>query len=389
MDFLKRTWAEIHLERLGINIANYCACLQGETKVLCVVKASCYGHADLAICPYLEKELGVKWFAVSNSDEALRLRNMGISGEILILGYTPSEAAPELAEHNIIQTITDVSYARELNDYLAGSGKPLRCHAAIDTGMTRIGLRGTPEEIARSLYEIYDLDDLILDGIFTHYAVADSTDPDDKAYTAAQTEKFFAVRDEAEKLGIRLAQCHCLNSAAGVYTPDSRSTLGRLGIILYGMYPDASNPLPFEPEPVMELRSTVSQIKRIEAGESISYGRTFTAEHPMMIATVTCGYADGWPRALSNKGEVLIRGRRAKIVGRVCMDQFMIDVTDIPEAAPHDVVTLIGRDGEEVITADEVAALAGTIGYELTCGISARVPRVAYKNGVQMGVYRV
>ena len=152
MDFLKRTWAEIHLERLGINIANYCACLQGETKLLCVVKASCYGHADLAICPYLEKELGVKWFAVSNSDEALRLRNMGISGEILILGYTPPENAPELAEHNIIQAITDESYAIELNDYLAGSGKPLRCHAAVDTGMTRIGLRGTPEEIAEALY---------------------------------------------------------------------------------------------------------------------------------------------------------------------------------------------------------------------------------------------
>ena len=389
MDYLKRTWAEIHLERLGINIANYCACLQGETKLLCVVKASCYGHADLAICPYLEKELGVKWFAVSNADEALRLRNMGISGEILILGYTPAEAVAELAEHNIIQTITDMDHARELNSYLAGSGKPLRCHAAVDTGMTRIGLRGTPEEIARALYEIYDLDDLILDGIFTHFAAADSSAPEDKEYTAAQTEKFFAVRDEAEKLGVHLSQCHCLNSAAGIYSPDSRSTLGRLGIVLYGLCPDPANPLPFEPEPVMELRSTVSQVKLIQPGESVSYGRTFTAQRPTLLATVTCGYADGWPRALSNKGEVLIHGKRAKIVGRVCMDQFMIDVTDIPETAPHDVVTLIGQDGDERITADEVAALAGTIGYEITCGISARVPRVAYKNGEQMGVYRL
>ena len=389
MDYLKRTWAEIHLDRLAVNIANYCACLQGETKLLCVVKASCYGHADLAICPYLEKELGVKWFAVSNADEALRLRNMGISGEILILGYTPPEAVPELAEHNIIQTITNEDYAEELNRVLAGSGKPLRCHAAVDTGMTRIGLRGTPEQIAKSLYEIYDLDDIILDGIFTHYAVADSADEDCRAYTAAQTEKLFAVKEEAEKLGVSLAQCHCLNSAAGVYTPDSRSTLGRLGIILYGMYPDPATPLPFELENVMELRSAISQVKRIEAGESVSYGRTFTAEHPMTIATVTCGYADGMPRALSNKGEVLIRGKRAKIVGRVCMDQFMIDVTDIPDAAPRDVVTIIGHDGEEFISADEVAALAGTIGYEITCGISARVPRVAYKDGVQMGVYRI
>lgn len=389
MDYLKRTWAEIHLDRLAVNVGNYCAKLQGETKLMCVVKASCYGHADLAICPFLEKELGVKWFAVSNADEALRLRNMGISGEILILGYTPPEAVAELAEHNIIQTITDTGYAEKLNSVLAGGGRPLRCHAAVDTGMTRIGLRGTPEQIAGELYEIYDLDDIILDGIFTHYAAADSDSDDDKAYTAAQTEKFFAVRAEAEKLGVALAQCHCLNSAGGIYSPDSRSTLARLGIVMYGLYPDPAVPLPFEPEPVMELRSTVSQVKTVYAGESISYGRTFTADREMRVATVTCGYADGWPRALSNKGEVLLHGKRARIVGRVCMDQFMIDVTDIPEAAPQDTVTLIGTDGSERITADDVAALAGTIGYEITCGISARVPRVAYKGGKQLGVYRV
>lgn len=389
MDMIKRTWAEIHLDRLAVNLMNYCACLKGETQLLCVVKASCYGHADLAICPYLEKELGIKWFAVSNADEALRLRNMGISGNVLILGYTPPEAVFELAEHNIIQAVTDYDYAVSLNEALNGYGKPLRCHVAIDTGMTRIGLRGTPEEIAQTLYNIYDLDDLLLDGIFTHYAVADSADEDNKAYTAAQTEKFFAVRDAAARLGVTPAQCHCLNSAAGVYCPDERSTLARLGIILYGLYPDPATPLPFELSPVMELRSTISQVKRIEAGESVSYGRTFTADRPMMLATVTCGYADGWPRALSNKGEVLLHGKRARIVGRVCMDQFMIDVTDIPEAAQHDTVTLIGTDGDETVTADDVAGLAGTIGYEITCGISSRVPRVVYKGGERLGVYRV
>ncbi|MBR4555357.1 MAG: alanine racemase [Ruminococcus sp.] len=389
MDFLKRTWAEIHLDRLRENLNNYAGCLGAGTQILCVVKASCYGHADLAVCPYLEKELGVSWFAVSNADEALRLRNMGISGEILILGYTPPENVADLAAHNIIQTVTDETYAEEINSRLVGFGKPLRCHAAIDTGMTRIGLRGTPEEIAKSLYYISDLDDLILDGMFTHYAVADSADPGDKAYTAAQTEKFFAVKDEAEKLGVKLAQYHCLNSAGGVYAPDERSTLARLGIILYGMYPDPSNPLPFALAPVMELRSTVSMIKTIEAGESVSYGRTFTADRQMRIATVTCGYADGWPRALSNKGEVLLHGKRAKIVGRICMDQFMIDVTDIPEAEAYDTVTLIGYDGGEQITADEAASLAGTIGYELTCGITSRVPRVVYRGDEQTGVYRI
>jgi len=389
MELLKRTWAEIYLDRLGENVRSFKAYLSEETELLCVVKASCYGHADLAVCPYLEKELGVKWFAVSNADEALRLRNMGIKGEILILGYTPPEAVSELADHNIIQTVTDEQYAVDLNNALTDTGTPLRCHAAIDTGMTRIGLRGTPEEIAEELYRIYDLDDLILDGIFTHYAVADSDDPDDIAYTKAQTEKFFAVRDAFEKLGVSLAQYHCLNSAGGVYLHDSRSTLARLGIILYGLYPDPATPLPFALAPVMELRSTVSQVKQIEAGESISYGRTFTADKPMTIATVTCGYADGYPRALSNKGEVIIHGKRARIVGRVCMDQFMVDVTHIPETAPHDTVTLIGRDGDEQITADDVAALAGTIGYEITCGITSRVPRAVYQDGELKGIYRV
>jgi len=389
MELLKRTWAEIYLDRLGENVRSFKAYLSGQTELLCVVKASCYGHADLAVCPYLEKELGVKWFAVSNADEALRLRNMGIKGEILILGYTPPEAVAELADHNIIQTVTDEQYAIDLNNALTDTGTPLRCHAAIDTGMTRIGLRGTPEEIAEELYRIYDLDDLILDGMFTHYAVADSDDPENIAFTKAQTEKFFAVRDAFEKLGVSLSQYHCLNSAGGVYLHDSRSTLARLGIILYGLYPDPATPLPFDLAPVMELRSTVSQVKQIEAGESISYGRTFTADKPMTIATVTCGYADGYPRALSNKGEVIIHGKRARIVGRVCMDQFMVDVTHIPETVSHDTVTLIGRDGDEQITADDVAALAGTIGYEITCGITSRVPRAVYQDGELKGIYRV
>ena len=387
MDFLKRTWAEISLDALSENIKLYRACLPQETKLLCVVKASCYGHADLAVCPYLEKEMGVGWFAVSNAEEALRLRNMGITGEILILGYTPPEAVADLADHNIIQTVTDVDYAENVNDSL--SGTPLRCHAAIDTGMTRIGLRGSPEQIAAQLRDIDGLDDIILDGIFTHYAVADSFDPDCKAYTAAQTEKFFAVKDEAEKLGVSLRECHCLNSAGGVYSPDSRSTLARLGIILYGLYPDPATPLPFEPKPALSLRSTISQVKQIDEGETVSYGRTFRADRPMTIATVTCGYADGYPRALSNKGWVLLHGQRAPIIGRVCMDQFMIDISGITGVVPFETVTLMGTDGSEVLTADDLAALTGTIGYEIVCGITSRVPRVAYRSGERIGVFRV
>lgn len=386
MDHLKRTWAEIDLDAVAANLNVFKRGLPDQTEVMCVVKAACYGHSDLALCPFLQ-ELGVKWFAVSNADEALRLRNMGITGEILILGSTPPEAAAMLAEHNIIQTVTDEVHAVMLDENL--KGRKLRCHAAIDTGMTRIGLRGSPEEIAERLKRISALESISLEGIFTHYAVADSADHFDQEYTARQTEKFFSVKEAAEAAGLALSQCHCLNSAGGIYSPDPRSTLARLGIVLYGLYPDKSNPLPFEPEPVMSLKSTISMIKRIEAGESVSYGRTFTAERPMTVATVTCGYADGYPRALSNKGCVLLHGQRAPIIGRVCMDQFMIDISSISDVTPFETVTLIGTDGEETITADDIAQLTGTIGYEIVCGISSRVPRVAIKGGKKIGVYKV
>lgn len=386
MEYLKRTWAEIDLDAVAENLKSYKSRLPQGVELMCVVKAACYGHSDLAVCPMLQ-EMGVKWFAVSNAEEALRLRDIGITGDVLILGSTPPEAAAALAEQDIIQAVTDEAHAIALDEALGG--KKLRCHAAVDTGMTRIGLRGTPQEIAERLKRISALKGIALEGIFTHYAVADSTDPSDRQYTARQTERFFAVRDAAEAAGISLKECHCLNSAGGLCAPDPRSTLARLGIVLYGLYPDRGLPLPFEPEPAMALKSTVSMIKRIEAGESVSYGRTFTADRPMTVATVTCGYADGYPRALSNKGYVLVRGRRAPIIGRVCMDQFMIDISAVPGVEPFETVTLMGRDGDEVLTADDLAAMTGTIGYEIVCGITSRVPRVAFRGGKQTGVFKV
>ena len=386
MEILKRTWAEIDLDAVASNLENYKSRLPAGVGLMCVVKAACYGHSDLAVCPMLQ-ELGVKWYAVSNAEEALRLREIGINGDILILGSTPPEAAAALAEHDIIQAVTDEAHAIALDEALAG--RKLRCHAAIDTGMTRIGFRGTPEETAERLKRISGLENIKLEGIFTHYAVADSTEASDRDYTAEQTRRFFAVRDAAEAAGITLEQCHCLNSAGGLCSPDPRSTLARLGIVLYGLYPDRALPLPFEPEPVMTLRSTISMIKRIEAGESVSYGRTFTADRPMTVATVTCGYADGYPRALSNKGYVLLHGQRAPIIGRVCMDQFMIDISGITGVVPFETVTLMGTDGSERLTADDLAALTGTIGYEIVCGITSRVPRVAYRGGERIGVFRV
>ena len=385
MNYLKRTWAEIHLDRLEKNLNSYKRFICPENEIMCVVKAFCYGHSDEAICPYLENKLGVRWFAVSNEIEALRLRKMGIKGEILILGYTPPEAADLLYENNIIQAVTEYSYARLLSQHSKG-GK-IRCHVAVDTGMTRIGVRGRTEEICAELEKIAALPGISLEGIFTHYAAADSTEPDDVAYTKSQTDSFFKVYDELCSRGLKLEHVHCLNSAGGIYHKNPRSTLARLGIILYGLKPCVSTPLPFELAPVMELKAAVSQVKTVEAGVCVSYGRTYKTDKPTTLSTVTCGYADGYPRALSNKGYVIIHGKRAPITGRVCMDQFMCDVSDIENVRPGDIATLIGTDGEESCTADDIAELTGTIGYEIVCQVSARVPRVIYENSNPVGVY--
>lgn len=374
MDFLRRCWAEIDLDSIKYNCEQYKKYLGDSTELMCVVKASCYGHSDRLCTPFLQNELGIKWFAVSNINEAERLRNCGITGEILILGYTPAEYADDLVKFNIIQACTEYDHAKRLSENCK-TGK-VRIHAAIDTGMTRIGLEGGAEECCDTLEKISMLDGVSLEGIFTHYAVADETSGESEEYTKSQTEKILKVDDLLKAKGINLPQVHFLNSAGGIYYYNSRSTLARLGIILYGLYPNPAKSLPFEPKPALEFKSAISQIKYIEPGTTVSYGRTFKAEKRIKLATVTAGYADGYPRSLSNKGEVIIRGKRCKITGRICMDQFMCDVTDVPDAAVDDEVILIGGEGENRITADDIAAMTGTIGYEVICDISHRVPRI-------------
>lgn len=373
MDFLKRCWAEINLDSIEYNFTQYKK-LMGGTDIMCVVKASCYGHSDDIIVPFLQDKLGVKYFAVSNILEGEKLRELGITGEILVLGYTPAEYADELVRFDIIQACTEFSHAEALSENCS-SGR-VRLHAAVDTGMTRIGLHGAVEDICKELEKISSLENISLEGIFSHYAAADGCDSSDDEYTLAQTEKFFAVADGAKALGIELRHTHILNSAGGIYHYNSRSTLARLGIILYGLYPNPQKELSFTPKPVMTLKAVVSQVKYIDAGTEVSYGRTFSADRRIKLATVTAGYADGFPRALSNKGEVIIRGKRCPIAGRVCMDQFMCDVSALEEVCPGDEVILWGEE----ITADDIAGLTGTIGYEVVCDISNRVPRIAVKS---------
>ncbi len=372
--YLKRAWAEVSLPQLRKNIGIIRELNAPGTEIMAVVKADAYGHGYDRVCECLAGECGIKYFAVSNLDEAIAVRELCPDADILILGYTPPEYAHEISGNNIIQGVVSMEYAQAL---CKNSSEKVRCHIKIDTGMGRIGLRyDTPAECAAEIARICGVEGLSAEGIYTHFAVADSDDPDNVAYTDRQEKFITDTYDELVKLGIKLPHVHFMNSAATCYRNSARSTLSRAGIIIYGLHPDISLDIPEGLEPVMELKAVISQVKTVPAGTCISYGRTFTSEHEMRIATVTIGYADGYSRLLSSKGEILVRGKRCRIVGRVCMDQLMIDVSDVPEAVSGDIVTLIGRDGDEMITADELASVYGTIGYEVVCGISKRVPRI-------------
>lgn len=372
--YLKRAWAEISLPRLRKNVDIIRGLNSPSTELMAVVKADAYGHGDEHIVRALAEDCGVKYFAVSNLDEAIAVRSFAPEAEILILGYTPPEYAHEIAMYDIIQGVVSTEYAMEL---VKNTSSPIRCHVKIDTGMGRIGLRhDTPEACAKEIISMQGIEKLSIEGIYTHFAVADSSAPDDIAYTDRQEKFITDVYEALAERGIRLPHLHFMNSAAACCRNSPRSTLARAGIILYGLHPDISLAIPEDLEPLMELKAVISHVKTVKPGDFISYGRTFSPDREMRIATVTIGYADGYSRLLSSKGEILVHGKRCRITGRVCMDQLMIDVSGVPEAAPGDIVTLIGRDGDDRITADELASVYGTIGYEVVCGISKRVPRI-------------
>lgn len=334
---------------------------------MAVVKADAYGHGDQVVAKYLSDN-GIHHFAVSNIDEAIHIREAGAEGQVLILGYTPVERAEELLQYDITQALLSEDYA----DRLIATNLPVKCQFALDTGMRRIGLNADDsdkcERVIRKAYRSR----LQLDGLFTHLCVADT--PDQNEFTEKQLSLFEEVCSRVSDLN--LPYCHCMNSAGGLWHKSDVSCFARLGIILYGLKPDYMNTLPEGIEPVLSWKSVVSMVKEVRPGDTIGYGRSFTVEHPMRIATIPTGYADGYPRLLSNKGWVLINGHKAPIVGRVCMDQMMVDVTDIPNVEYESEVVLIGKSGDKIITADDMANLIGTIGYEIVCGISKRVERV-------------
>lgn len=370
----RRSWIEIDTSALRQNYRIYKNCIPSKYEITAVIKANAYGHGDVKVAKAMQEE-GVEHFAVATIVEAIKLRHASIKGEILVLGYTPVECAGLLIENKITQTLVSAEYAEALSSYCARVGidaAKLQCQFAIDTGMNRIGLDakclGICEKIIRCYTNVF-----ALTGIYTHLCDADSDIKDAVSFTQRQQELFTNVCASVDDL--KLLSVHSLNSAGGLWHSDNQGTCVRLGIILYGLKPNNKKKLPYGIRPVLSWKSIVTMVKTVSEGETIGYGRTYTADREKRIATIATGYADGYSRRLSNKGYVLIHGRRARITGRVCMDQFMVDVTEIPEVTMGDEVVLIGRDGGEEISADEMAEMISTIGYEVVCNISSRVER--------------
>ena len=358
---LGRSWVEIDLKQIIKNYNIYKSALGDGQRIMAVVKADAYGHGAIPVSRALY-DAGVREFAVSNLDEAIELRRAGIGGHILLLGYTPISLAQKLKEYDVTQTIVSEEYAKALAD----SGVKLKVQVAIDTGMNRIGLDASDPERCREVIlkcaQIFELN-----GIFTHLCMASAEDG--REFTEEQIAKFRTVAQAVSELD--LPYVHCMNSAAGLWYNDL-SDVVRLGIVMYGLKPDIENTLPDGIRSAFSWKSVVSMVKSIKAGDTVGYGRAFCAEKDMKIATLPTGYADGYSRALSNKGAVIIRGKKARILGYVCMDQMMVDVTDIEDVAMGDEAVLIG-DGYD---ADDMAHDMGTIGYEVICAVSKRVPKV-------------
>ena len=369
MDNAGRTWAQIDLGALSNNftaLKQTCG-----KKILAVVKADGYGHGAVQVAHHLAL-CGADGFAVSNLAEAEELRNAGVDGYILILGFTPPEFAPALAQHDLVQCVFSGEYAASLNAAAAKAEVCIRAHLKLDTGMGRIGFDCRTDDL-RGLSEAKNalcMENLLFEGVFAHFAVADC--PQQAEFTQSQYHRFCSAVSQLEDAGHRFAWKHCDNSAAALTRDDDITNAVRGGIALYGLTPDPALPHSTPLQPVMTLKSAVSMVKTIEPGESVSYGRTYIADKKRTIATVSAGYADGVPRLLSGCGSVVIHGQRANIVGRVCMDQFCVDVTDIADVKMGDVVTIFGQE----LPVDEVAAQANTISYEVICGVSKRVPRI-------------
>ena len=366
-----RVCAQIDLSAVRKNIEAIRASVRPESKLMVVLKADGYGHGAVPIAKRIDDIADAYGMAIV--EEAVELREAGITKPILVLGYTAGHLYDKVIQYDITQTIFQYETAYELNEAAKKAGKTVKIHIKLDTGMSRIGFAVT-EESVEEIVKISKLSNLCMEGVFTHFAKADEID---KEATRLQYQRFIEMLTRLEQRGIMFAIRHVSNTAAIIDLPEYNLDMVRCGIGTYGMYPSVDvqkNRVVLTP--AMELKTHISYVKELPKGVGISYNGTYVTERPMRVATIPVGYGDGYPRLLSSKGRVLIHGKSAPILGRVCMDQFMVDVSKIPEAQQNDDVTLMGRDGHECIPTEEISGYAGTINYEIVCEVGKRIPRV-------------
>ena len=371
MEKYLRAYAEVDLEAIGHNIAGVRKIVGNDVKICAVIKADAYGHGAVAVGRYLES--AVEYFAVATVDEAVELREAGIKLPIIILSYVSPNRYDEVVKYDVTQTVYSYETAELLSKAAKAQGKTAKAHVALDTGMSRIGFM-VNEQSADDIQKISLLPRLELEGMFTHFSCADMYD---KAYSRAQMEKYDRMCDMLDERNVVIPIKHMCNSAGIMEFDSHRFQMVRSGIITYGLYPSEEvDKNALDLRPAMSFRSHVVNVHTVPAGVGVSYGATFVTKQPTRIATVSVGYADGYPRALSNKGRVLIHGQFAPVLGRVCMDQIMVDISHIENVQIEDVVTLFGRDGDNFIPVEEPADMAASFNYEFVCSLSRRVTRV-------------
>lgn len=370
-----RIYARINVDNIRYNIEKMKTLVKSDMKILCVIKADAYGHGAVELAKRID-DLS-DYYGVATVDEAVELRQGGITKPILIIGYTARQEFSKLLEYDITQAVYDVEECRVLSDLAESMGKKAKVHIKVDTGMSRIGFAANSEGVELAA-KLSDMKGLYIEGIFTHYAKADEVD---KQYALKQKDKFVYFIRELEKRGIQFAIKHIDNSAGTMEMQDDEFDMVRLGIVMYGLYPSNEVDMSVEIRPAMSLISHVAHVKTLPEGVGVGYGWTYITDKTTKVATVCVGYADGYPRAQSNIGRVIINGEYAPIIGRVCMDQIMVDVTHIPDVAVSDEVILIGKAGDKEITVEEIAEPAASFNYELVCNIARRVPRVYHTKG--------
>lgn len=378
-----RVWAEVDLDAICRNMDHMKANLADKTQMIAVIKADGYGHGSVPVARALEGLPYLYGFATATYEEAAILRKAGVEKPILILGYVFPYCHRELIRQEIRAALFRWDSAVELSKAAVSLGKEALVHIKVDTGMSRIGIR--PDDSGLEFMKrVAALPGIRVEGIFTHFAKADETD---KTPALAQFERFSRFTDKVhQETGLHIPFCHCSNSAGIIRLPQANMDLVRAGIALYGLWPSEEVERDIVPLwPALSLKSHIVFVKELEEGAEVSYGGTFTAEQGMRVATIPVGYGDGYPRSLSGRGHVLIRGQRARILGRVCMDQMMVDVSHIGEVKKGDAVTLIGRDKEEEILVEDLARAGGGFHYEILCNLGKRIPRIYYLQGKAVG----